>query len=318
MRRRYGFFPTFPADRTWFGVSTPGFNKGSRETPVERQQDKVLKNIDDLVKFINKERASGRHGRAQVLYADLFFATMFWINRHAKNSKMDDRRRNAIMSLQSRVGLILSQLYGLPAGAVGPKLKEIVGKGVVSEKQGGLNEGTAISRVWRESYRIVFINGYACRFDCLNIRNQVKDKLVFANSSDYYDFETQTFDNGSSSDLDGHYRLGKYKLCNYVLSVDNKLYLAPTQASGMNLPMTPEFHSNILANAPVRCSGTIGVERGIVKVITNQSGHYKPGLHRIRYVVDLLRMVGMQNVNNIDVRYELANRTINTCKAGQL
>ena len=315
MRSRYGLFPKFPSDRAWLGLSTPGFNKGNRETPVDRAKDKVLNRIDELVKIINQGKQQGKNGIVQVLYGDLFFLTMYWVNNHTNNSLMDNRRRNAILSLQTRVGLILSNLYNVPAGGIGPKLKEICGKGVVDSAKS--KKGAGITKAWQESYRIIFYYGYAYRYDCLTFSKTVssKDKLIEVNTKDYYNFmgvrksgqrlEGKVMHAETEDKLGFNYFYDNIKLCNYVLSDDYKLYLAPTYIMGTRLfrdGKIPQFHSNILNDAPVRCAGTIGIVRGVVKVLTNESGHFHPDKKRLNYVLELLRMVRMPNVDSIKIR----------------
>ncbi len=129
-------------------------------------------------------------------------------------------------------------------------------------------------------------------------------------------------DHGSSkTNLGYNYFYDNMKLCNYVLSDDYKLYLAPSYVMGTKAfrnGKIPQFHSNILNDAPIRCAGTIGIEQGIVKVLTNESGHYKPGKSKLKYVIELLKMVRMQHINSIQIRYFEVGKAPVTCTVKEL
>lgn len=178
-------------------------------------------------------------------------------------------------------------------------------------------KGVGITKAWQESYRITFYDGYAYRYDCLtmNRKGSSKNKLIEVNTSDYYNFmgvrkagtrmEGKVLHNETEAKLGNNYFHDNIKLCNYVLSDDYKLYLAPTFVMGTKVfryGKIPQFHSNILNDAPVRCAGTIGIVRGVVKVLTNESGHFQPNRGRLKYVIKLLKMVRMSNVDAINIR----------------
>jgi hypothetical protein len=53
------------------------------------------------------------------------------------------------------------------------------------------------------------------------------------------------------------------------------------------------FHSSYLAGGTVLCTGTILIERGRVRAIKNDSGHYRPTLEHLMNVVHALGMYGV-------------------------
>jgi hypothetical protein len=73
----------------------------------------------------------------------------------------------------------------------------------------------------------------------------------------------------------------------YVMDAAGNLYLT--------FDHTPGYihHSSMLAGAPVSCGGVMRVELGMVKLVSNYSGHYKPAPKCVKHVLTRLREMGI-------------------------
>jgi hypothetical protein len=60
-------------------------------------------------------------------------------------------------------------------------------------------------------------------------------------------------------------------------------------------------HSSFLAGAPVRTGGELKVVNGVVKTISNASGHYQPSLSSLRRAVDWLKESGAADVQQVQL-----------------
>ncbi|MBF0298237.1 MAG: hypothetical protein HQK51_05930 [Oligoflexia bacterium] len=64
-------------------------------------------------------------------------------------------------------------------------------------------------------------------------------------------------------------------------------------------------HSSLGGGKPVACAGTIRIENGKLTLVTNESGHYKPGRKQLDQMIERLRELG---VNTKGVRVRLIER----------
>ncbi|AAZ68442.1 hypothetical protein [Ehrlichia canis] len=67
------------------------------------------------------------------------------------------------------------------------------------------------------------------------------------------------------------------------------------------------FHSTLAAGMPVICAGLIRVDNGMIRDISNESGHYKPGIANLYNAVKLL-----DNVICLDCMIRIVSVTINS------
>lgn len=295
-------------------IELPTFNKwkqdskaGSKFGKPYRRNDKALLEIDAYVKAANKPKIS--NGTKQILYADIFFASMYWNNHYQTNAKMESVRRTAIMKLLLFAGNKLSKLHNCSLGALAKKLNDTHGKSLSRYGRGA--PGDILSIAQRESFKIIIKNGKAYRYDCLiwnrGDRSSVmsKDKLILVNTSDYYNNMKAV----TRPDIDQDTQFSKTSkglpLCGYIMSMSHELYIAPFSnivvgGGGYYAGIYPRFHSDFMANKPVLCAGTIGIIKGQVEHVSNDSGHYKPPPSHITLVINQLRIAGV-NVKKITV-----------------
>ena len=222
---------------------------------------------------------------------------------------MESVRRTAIMQLLLFAGNKLSKLHNCSLGTLAKKLHEIHGKSLSIYGKGA--PGDVLSIAQRESFKIIIKNGKAYRYDCLiwnrgdRSSEMSRDKLILVNTSDYYNNMKEV----SRPDIDEDTQFSKTSkglpLCGYIMSMSHELYIAPFSnivlaTGGYYAGIYPRFHSDFMANKPVLCAGTIGIVKGKVKHVSNDSGHYKPPPKHITSVINQLRVAGM-NVKNISV-----------------
>lgn len=73
---------------------------------------------------------------------------------------------------------------------------------------------------------------------------------------------------------DGKSELTEYAI--FVMSEEGEIYLSKNYAFGKF------HHSSFLAGKPVAAAGEIFIEKGIIKIITDGSGHYQPSLNIVK------------------------------------
>lgn len=80
--------------------------------------------------------------------------------------------------------------------------------------------------------------------------------------------------NSTSVLQDGKSIITEYAI--FVMSQDGKIYLSKNYAFGKF------HHSSFLAGKQVAAAGEMVIEKGIIKIFTNGSGHYKPSLEMVK------------------------------------
>ncbi len=97
--------------------------------------------------------------------------------------------------------------------------------------------------------------------------------------------------NGSTSILPNGQPITTEKAI-FVMSKEGKLYLSKNYAYGKF------HHSSFLSGKPVSAGGEIYIEKGIIKEITNDSGHYIPSLDFVKN--NILKELGARHYFNIE------------------
>ena len=87
---------------------------------------------------------------------------------------------------------------------------------------------------------------------------------------------------------------------NYVMSEDGSLFL---NASHWTPPTGSVHHSSFLSGRPVACAGTIQVNQGVIKSLTNESGHYLPQKNHLTQVVNMLKGHGIHLEDDVIKHY---------------
>lgn len=76
----------------------------------------------------------------------------------------------------------------------------------------------------------------------------------------------------------------------FALSMGREIFMAHHRGSFWEHNF---FHSSYLSGDTVLCTGTMKIERGVVRAIKNDSGHYQPTLEHLLNVVETLQMHGI-------------------------
>lgn len=274
-------------------AAIPSFERWKEDSAVGgrlgpwRRSDPTLVRIDGLMKDLEGVRDGGS---LAYLLGEIFFATLYWLNNHKKNKKMDDGRRPAIQRLNLTAGKGLAEIHGIPLSAVAATLQRIYGKPL--SYPGGVGKpGNMLSIAKAESFKLVFKNGKAYRFDCLNKTGNPApnhQNLVIADTRDYAALQKKI--NRVAED----WRFGGEE-AGYVLSMSREFYVGPftSLATDEFKENFAKFHSDFMRNKPVQCAGVITIRKGRVTEISNKSGHYKPSDPHLVKAIIQLETVGM-------------------------
>jgi len=263
-------YPEIPTLTQWEKDSpsdTPG---------VSRSQDPALAVIDGLVDGLQHVTS---HGSRCYRLAELFFATMWWLN-HRKDMPgfkpgMDSQRRAAMLRLNLCAANKLALMLWCPVSELARELQDIygvgmVGHGIKTDKEEG---GRYMSADERERWRVIFKKGMAYHF---GFTASTKSELELWNTGAGYD---------SSS------RAG----VGFVMSMSGDLF-----AGQFGFGSLPKYHSSFMSGMPVLCAGTICIESGRITRICNDSGHYAPVDMSLSKVLQRLRLCGV-NLTQITV-----------------
>ncbi|UYZ64406.1 hypothetical protein [Hymenobacter weizhouensis] len=81
----------------------------------------------------------------------------------------------------------------------------------------------------------------------------------------------------------------------FVMSPDGKIYASLHQQAGIF------HHSSFLSGAPVAAAGEVEVHNGVVKMVSNRSGHYMPDQSFTYQFIEQLWRRGVKGTENIHV-----------------
>lgn len=277
-------FPVKPAPPTHHAYSEiPTLAQWETYSPLDtapsppRKQDAALAVVDELVSAL--ERAES-HGEICYRLAELFFATMWWMNHHRQQPWFrpgsDATRRTAVLSLNLCAANKLATTLMCPIGELASTLQKIYGvemvqHGINCDGPGG-SKGGYLKDADRERSRVIFRNGLAYRFsDLSSAPNPAKPAG---------DAQIQLWDTDEGLDHSG--RAGYL----FVMSVSGDLFVRRMSGS-------TTFHSSFTQGRPVACAGTICIEHGKITRICNDSGHYQPMDTAMVKVLQRLRLAGV-------------------------
>ncbi len=93
-----------------------------------------------------------------------------------------------------------------------------------------------------------------------------------------------SFPGGVMSDAAGAVADGEYL---FVVDEGQRFYAAPGKSGDIS-----RHHSSFLGGRGVRSAGSLEVERGRIKLLSDQSGHYKPTKHEVLLALQTLQRLG--------------------------
>lgn len=260
--------------------SIPTYSKFQSDSSVAfefREHDIVLARMDGLL----KHRQKTNDASLRFLYlSDLFFTADFWLKSYATNKNMCKGRQPAIYALFAACAEELCQYYGCTINGLPRELefmwgRNLTGGGVYVDVVAGKAE--YITRAEAAKYKLWFKGGRAYMMPWYR-PTDANQKLEPAESKHAYTKEALTLHCLPAEDYGF-----------FVLTMSRDLYMAKHRTCGLD--GSPGFyHSSYVAGDPVACSGTMLIQKGEVKRIRLNSGHYQPHMNNLRALVMALRM----------------------------
>ena len=144
--------------------------------------------------------------------------------------------------------------------------------------------GESTSCVWQNKTKIPKVSKQRCfpyvkyfsRDERMKLKLSVKHGLVYNASGDLYD---TTFADEVHTTRGGI----------YVMGFDGALYASNAFHVGLL------HHSSIFAGGPVASAGEIVVKKGVISLMTNCSGHYKPSPVNLQQAIASLKLQGYRS-----------------------
>ena len=265
-------YKTMPPSSVWRTDSSVTF--------AVRKSDAVLDRIDGLLEHY---WTSNDNCQRLIFLCDLFFSLDYWLKTFKTNSRMEKGREPAVRALYACAAESLCVSFECTVNGLPRELEFMWGRELTA---GGVNQDHVlkvaqyITRAEAAKYRLWFKGGAAYQLPWWN--PGLAQKPQRAESKHAYTLEAQVM-NAPPAVNYGF----------FVLTMSRDLYMAkhnPTDGKGI-----PGFyHSSYVAGDPVQCSGTMLIERGVIKRIRFNSGHYQPTLNNMRSLVMALRMWGVR------------------------
>jgi len=255
----------------------------------ERKRDPALKVVDERVNVLESAKT---HGERCFRLAELFFATMWWMNHHKECAGYvpgsDATRRTAMLSLNlCAANKLATTLNCSNVNELAGTLHRIYGVEMTQHgkdtDRGG--QGGYLNVAERETRRVIFRAGKAYRFPSKaeSAKPIGEAKLVPWHTG---------VPSEESTDTSG--RFG----CLFVMSMSGDLFAGYEGSRAL----TVTYHSSFLAGGPVLCAGTMCFDQGRIVYICNDSGHYGPTDTAMVKVLQRLRLAGvdLKNITVVD------------------
>lgn len=258
---------------SYMRIPTPAeFKKDSYVLFAVRKNQHTIDNIDKLLASYHDSQV----GHVSKFYAllQLRFLTMSWL---ADVANAKSRRQQAVDALHR----VVTDEMKRSLGAVGEadfdaKLAAFLARPMTQHGQrvdGMRNAVTHIAAedIWR--YGVYPQGGKLYQYPWYD--KHQRDSLTRGSAKEL--IETQTPENLMSSparygtETDNHHG-------GFVMTLDRKVYMARHDGNA--------FHSQYTGGQPVICAGTLRIHKGVLRCISNASGHYQPGIQRLLPVID--------------------------------
>jgi hypothetical protein len=301
----------------------PTIDKWLRETAIPNERkgdDPILTRIDTLVNDIPRKPPGYDPA---YLHGELFYACDQWLKNFKLVSDMRKRTKlaaavqklYAIVAEELRKMLVCPSINHLQIYLERMYGRELTKDGLKTDLKICSNtyEMPYMERSYANEFRVFFIKGLAYQFEYGSARVR---KLLPAESSIWYDLIDPS-DKGIGKKADG--TIMKRRDGNpfvildenwsmFVMGMYRDIYMGPhmTKAKGVvskgdiDWHRVAQFHSSWLGGKPVQCAGSLLIEKGIVKGIRNNSGHYQPPVKFLELAIEHLLTVG-QDIRSIKV-----------------
>jgi hypothetical protein len=229
----------------------------------KRPRDPVRARIDELVSGIMK---TPHYGLQVVYMCDLYFALDYWLRI---NKISVSNRESGVVEFYEKVAHALCDVFGcsinvLPRELSNAFARQLSDRGVYVDLE--QKEAVYFDEARRREAKLIFRNGLVYR---LPLFVNEGPGLVALNSSPFHSDPAWPDNHGG-----------------YVLSMGRDFYMT-RHASDL-------FHSAYIAGGETQCAGTMEIEDGVVRALSNLSGHYKPHVEFLTNALLALRMHGIE------------------------
>lgn len=280
--------------------SVQQFKKDSSIFLADRSRDRILLMIDRLLIAYPIAGESGdpfKRARQQFCLAQLWFACDYWLKivdggkRYPESANMNAGRRPVIYELYKCIVNTLMERTSMSVNKLPEWLIRTFGRGmgdaaVMTDLQGKAIYLCAEDLRW---YRLHFMSGLAFQHQWW----ENSSELIRADSK--YSLMAQSADERARAE----------GCSGYVLGMGQDFYMAPHFADeakrGDRTIKQSFYHSSYLGGRPVLCAGTMKIENGEVRLITSESGHYRPSESHLLQAVNLLSLFGVR-MDRLSVR----------------
>lgn len=260
--------------------AVPSHTKFQSDSSVSfafRKDDIVLHRIDGLLEahWTSKDPA-----KRFIFLSDIFFTADYWLKSFKTNLNMEKKREPAVYALYAICAEELCKFFGCTINGLPRELefmwgRNLSGPGVYVDII--KDRAKYISRAEAAQYKLKFKNGKAYMLPWHRTADP-NAKLELCDSKHAYTKEAQVL-GGLPADNYGF----------FVLSMSRDLYMAKHFTCGAN-GEKGFYHSSYIGGDSVACSGTMLIEKGVIKRIRTNSGHYQPHDNNIRSLIMALRM----------------------------
>jgi hypothetical protein len=254
---------------------------------TSRKGDPILMRIDALLGEYLKPGKSDdwKDGYTQLAcLGDMFWCADTWLKDHAATKDPAKKKRTpGIQTFYKDVAESLAEAYGVTINVLPRELEDHFGKSM-SDHGKETDKKTANIRTYLErheaaQFRVFIRKGLCYQFQWWEADGKKAKKLVLMDTSG------KQFGEGIDRARAGQTE----NSAGYVLSMNRTMY----SGCHKNTTTAKFYHSAYLAGSPVQCGGTVVVEKGVLRMVNNGSGHYQPGPDKLVNVLETLKAAGL-------------------------
>ncbi len=260
------------------------FQKDSSVTFAFRKSDPVLSRIDVLVDAYHESK------HPNTVICDLYYALDYWVRYVKSNRGMEKGRTHAIEGLHRCVTCHLCYLFNCGPGDVRRELDQTFGGemsmiGMDTDFRDG--KARYFTRQQLERHRIWFKGGLAYQSGAWGSKGKRPERRL-VDSSNLYN-PMAVFDKDKVS------HVANVNYGPFILTPGREFYMS-YHRPGEGNQHNGLYHSSYLAGETVMAAGSMLIERGRVKRIRSDSGHYKPTDTNMLAVLQALKMFAVPSI----------------------
>ncbi len=264
----------------------------------KRGADPLLPKIElllDQYQSACHSRSEGEGVRVALL-GKLYYALDRWLQMCDRGSQeVNNRRRKGVHDAYVAVVEQLCKEVRIPVNLLPAWLTETFGRSMHEHGVEVDLKSSAAEYIGRDKltkFHIVFRSGLAYQQDFLHNSTA----MILAESKNIRGSAGDPIHAGFSG---------------YVCGLNGDFYSSPHMNGATNRG-NGFFHSSYMGGTEVLCAGEIKIERGQIKEINNDSGHYRP---TVDHVVMAVEMLALQGINMMELT--VAGHGITRCNANQ-